>query len=52
MVKRGDVYQSSFAFSVEKEDWEEKGGGKPKRIIRSIKKVYANQSTRVIRIKW
>jgi len=40
MVKRGDVYQSSFAFSVEKEDWEEKGGGKPKRIIRSIKKVY------------
>ena len=40
MVKRGDVYQSSFAFSVEKEDWEENGGGKPKRIIRSIKKVY------------
>ena len=40
MVKRGDVYQSSFAFSVEKEDWQEKGGGKPKRIIRSIKKVY------------
>lgn len=40
MVKRGDVYQSSFAFSVEKEDWQENGGGKPKRIIRSIKKVY------------
>jgi HK97 family phage prohead protease len=40
MVKRGDVYQSSFAFSVEKEDWQENMGGKPKRIIRSIKKVY------------
>ena len=40
MVKRGDVYQSSFAFSVEKEDWQENIGGKPKRIIRSIKKVY------------
>jgi HK97 family phage prohead protease len=40
MVKRGDIYQSSFAFSVEKEDWQENMGGKPKRIIRSIKKVY------------
>jgi len=40
MVKRGDVYQSSFAFSVEAEDWQEREGMKPKRIIRSIKKVY------------
>jgi HK97 family phage prohead protease len=40
MVKRGDVYQSSFAFSVEAEDWEEREGMKPKRIIRGIKKVY------------
>lgn len=40
MVKRGDVYQSSFAFSVEAEDWQEREGKKPKRIIRSIKKVY------------
>jgi HK97 family phage prohead protease len=40
MVKRGDVYQSSFAFTVEKESWQEREGKKPKRIIRSIKKVY------------
>jgi hypothetical protein len=40
MVKRGDVYQSSFAFSVEAEDWQEREGMKPKRIIRGIKKVY------------
>jgi HK97 family phage prohead protease len=40
MVKRGDVYQSSFAFSVEAEDWQERKGMKPKRVIRGIKKVY------------
>jgi HK97 family phage prohead protease len=40
MVKRGDVYQSSFAFTVEAEDWQERSGMKPKRVIRSIKKVY------------
>jgi HK97 family phage prohead protease len=40
MVRRGDVYQSSFAFTVDKENWEENTGYKPKRIIRSIKKVY------------
>jgi HK97 family phage prohead protease len=40
MVKRGDVYQSSFAFTVEKESWQEREGSKPKRVIRSIKKVY------------
>ena len=40
MVRRGDVYQSSFAFTVDKEKWEESTGNKPKRIIRSIKKVY------------
>jgi HK97 family phage prohead protease len=40
MVKRGDVYQSSFAFTVEKESWHEMEGSKPKRVIRSIKKVY------------
>ena len=40
MVKRGDVYQSSFAFTVETEDWQERKGMKPKRVIRSIKKVY------------
>lgn len=40
MVRRGDVYQSSFAFVVDKEKWEENTGNKPKRIIRSIKKVY------------
>jgi len=40
MVKRGDVYQSSFAFTVEAEDWQERMGSKPKRVIRSIKKVY------------
>jgi len=55
MVRRGDVYQSSFAFTVDKEKWEENTGNKPKRIIRSIKKVYdvspvtypANQDTMV-----
>jgi HK97 family phage prohead protease len=40
MVKRGDVYQSSFAFTVAAEDWQERSGMKPKRVIRSIKKVY------------
>ena len=40
MVKRGDVYQSSFAFTVEKEEWQERSNMKPKRVIRSIKKVY------------
>ena len=40
MVRRGDVYQSSFAFTVDKENWQENTGNKPKRIIRSIKKVY------------
>lgn len=40
MVKRGDVYQSSFAFTVDREDWIETSGNKPKRVIRSIKKVY------------
>ncbi len=40
MVRRGDVYQSSFAFTVEKESWQEQSGMKPKRLIRSIKKVY------------
>ena len=40
MVKRGDVYQSSFAFTVDAEDWQERSGMKPKRVIRSIKKVY------------
>ena len=40
MVRRGDVYQSSFAFTVDKEKWEERTGNKPKRIITSIKKVY------------
>ena len=40
MVKRGDVYQSSFAFSVDAEDWQEREGMKPKRVIRGIKKVY------------
>jgi hypothetical protein len=40
MVKRGDVYQSSFAFSVEAEDWQEREGMKPKRVIRGIKKLY------------
>ncbi len=37
MVKRGDVYQSSFAFTVEAEDWQERSGMKPKRVIRSVK---------------
>lgn len=40
MVKRGDIYQSSFAFSVEKESWHEMESMKPKRLIRKIKKVY------------
>lgn len=40
MVKRGDIYQSSFAFTVEREEWMETNMKKPKRMIRSIKKVY------------
>jgi HK97 family phage prohead protease len=57
MIKRGDIYQSSFAFTVQKEDWQEAGYKKPRRIIRSIGKVYdvsavtypANPDTNVAR---
>ena len=40
MMKRGDISQSSFAFTIEEDEWEEREEGLPLRTIRSIGKVY------------
>lgn len=36
MIRRGDISQSSFAFTIKDEMWVEEIGKKPKRLIRSI----------------
>ena len=36
-VERGDITQMSFAFTVEKQDWEEEKGKVPLRILREVK---------------
>ena len=40
MLKRGDVSQSSFAFTVDEERWDEKTGQKPLRTIVKVKRLY------------
>jgi len=40
MMKRGDISQSSFAFTIKEDSWEEREGSLPLRHIRQIDKVY------------
>lgn len=40
MLKRGDVSQSSFAFTVDEETWTEKAGEMPIRTIVKVKRLY------------
>ena len=40
MIKTGDVNQSSFAFRVKEDEWIEKKGEKPLRVISEIEKLY------------
>lgn len=40
MIKRGDISQSSFAFTIKEDSWEEREDGLPLRHIRQIDKVY------------
>jgi HK97 family phage prohead protease len=37
MVKRGDISQSSFQFSVDEDDWDEMGDGSFLRTVRSVR---------------
>lgn len=36
LIRRGDISQSSFAFTIKDEQWIEMAGQKPKRLIRSV----------------
>lgn len=40
MMKRGDISQSSFAFTIKEDSWEERDGALPLRHIRQIDRVY------------
>ena len=40
MIRRGDIYQSSFAFTILKESWIEEKGMKPKRILEKADTIY------------
>ena len=40
MVERGDISQSSFAFTIEKETWVEEKGKNPRRVIEKIERLY------------
>ena len=40
LLRRGDISQSSFGFSIAEEDWEERRGMKSKRKIKKIKRLY------------
>jgi len=40
MLRRGDVSQSSFGFTVDEEMWEEKAGDIPVRTIKKVKRLY------------
>ena len=40
LLRRGDITQSSFGFTIDKEDWEERAGMKPKRKIKRIKRLF------------
>lgn len=39
-MKRGDITQSSFAFTVEKDDWSTDDNGNDLRTIKKIKRLY------------
>lgn len=40
MMQRGDISQSSFAFTIKEDSWEERSGKIPLRHIRQIERVY------------
>jgi uncharacterized protein len=40
MMKRGDISQSSLAFTIKEDEWEEREGALPLRHIRQIDRVY------------
>ena len=40
LLARGDISQSSFGFTIDKEDWEERMGTKPKRKIKKVKRLF------------
>lgn len=40
LLRRGDISQSSFGFTIDKEDWEERTGMKPKRKIKKVRKLF------------
>jgi HK97 family phage prohead protease len=40
MIKRGDISQSSFAFTIKNETWDERSGDKPKRRIDAVDALY------------
>jgi uncharacterized protein len=40
MMKRGDISQSSFAFTIKEDSWEERAGMLPLRHIREVETIY------------
>lgn len=40
MIERGDISQSSFAFTIEKETWIEEKGKNPRRVIEKVERLY------------
>ena len=40
LLRRGDITQSSFGFTIDQEDWEERAGMKPKRKIMKVKRLF------------
>lgn len=40
LLRRGDVSQSSFGFTIEEDEWEERAGMKPLRKIKKVKRLF------------
>jgi len=40
LLRRGDISQSSFGFTIDKEEWEDRAGMKPKRKIKKVRKLF------------
>jgi HK97 family phage prohead protease len=40
LLRRGDINQSSFGFTIDQEDWEERTGMKPTRKIKKVKRLF------------
>jgi len=40
MIRRGDISQSSFAFSIDQQEWHEREGEKEKRVLKRFAKIY------------